>query len=209
MKRLAFVSLFVVCAARARTGYEPSAGELALIGELVRRLDGLPLAIELAAARSRILSVAALVERLVSRFQLLSAGPRDVEPRQRTLRAAIDASWVGLTEEEKRALRWSAVFRGGFTLDAFEHVVGVPSDTALSLVEAVFPALFGLWAVATRRLTGWPIWFAGLWALFEWLQSTVPFGGFPWGVVGFGQSDGPLLPLAQIGGAPLVSSSPP
>ena len=56
-----------------------------------------------------------------------------------------------------------------------------------------------------RRLTGWPIWFAGLWALTEWAKSTVPFGGFPWGVVGFGQTDGPLLPLAQIGGAPLVS----
>ena len=56
-----------------------------------------------------------------------------------------------------------------------------------------------------RRLTGWPIWFAGLWALAEWAKSTVPFGGFPWGVVGFGQTDGPLLPLAQVGGAPLVS----
>ncbi len=85
------------------------------------------------------------------------------------------------------------------------EMVGVMPWLALSLVEAVFPALFGLCAVATRRLTGWPIWFAGLWALFEWLKSTVPFGGFPWGVVGFGQSDGPLLPLAQIGGAPLVS----
>ena len=56
-----------------------------------------------------------------------------------------------------------------------------------------------------RRLPGWPLWFAGLWAAAEWLKSTVPFGGFPWGVVAFGQTDGPLLPLAQIGGAPLVS----
>jgi len=84
-------------------------------------------------------------------------------------------------------------------------MVGVLPWLALSLLEAVFPALFGLCAVATRRLTGWPIWFAGLWALFEWLKSTIPFGGFPWGVVGFGQTDGPLLSLAQIGGAPLVS----
>ena len=84
-------------------------------------------------------------------------------------------------------------------------MVGVLPWLALSLLEAVFPALFGLFAVATRRLTGWPIWFAGLWALFEWAKSTIPFGGFPWGVVGFGQTDGPLLPLAQIGGAPLVS----
>ena len=76
---------------------------------------------------------------------------------------------------------------------------------ALSLLQAVFPGLFGLLAVVVRRLTGWPIWFAGLWALAEWAKSTVPFGGFPWGVVGFGQTDGPFLPLAQVGGAPLVS----
>jgi apolipoprotein N-acyltransferase len=84
-------------------------------------------------------------------------------------------------------------------------MVGLLPWLALSLLQAVFPALFGLAAVATRRLTAWPIWFAGLWALAEWAKSTVPFGGFPWGVVGFGQADGPLLPLAQIGGAPLVS----
>jgi apolipoprotein N-acyltransferase len=84
-------------------------------------------------------------------------------------------------------------------------MVGLLPWLALSLVQAVFPALFGLGAVAARRLTAWPVWFAGLWALAEWLKSTVPFGGFPWGVVGFGQTDGPLLSLAQIGGAPLVS----
>ncbi len=84
-------------------------------------------------------------------------------------------------------------------------MVGLMPWLALSLAEAVFPALFGLLAIVVRRLTGWPIWFAGLWALAEWAKSTVPFGGFPWGVVGFGQTDGPLLPLAQIGGAPLVS----
>ncbi len=85
-------------------------------------------------------------------------------------------------------------------------MVGLLPWLVLSLLEAVFPAVFGLLAVAVaRRLTGWPVWFAGLWALAEWAKSTVPFGGFPWGVVGFGQTDGPFLPLAQIGGAPLVS----
>lgn len=84
-------------------------------------------------------------------------------------------------------------------------MVGLLPWLVLSLVQAVFPALFGLGAVAVRRLTAWPIWFAGLWALAEWAKSTVPFGGFPWGVVGFGQTDSPLLSLAQIGGAPLVS----
>ena len=85
-------------------------------------------------------------------------------------------------------------------------MVGLMPWLALAIAQAVFPGLFGLLAVAVaRRLTGWPIWFAGLWALAEWAKSTVPFGGFPWGVVGFGQADGPLLPLAQVGGVPLVS----
>lgn len=76
---------------------------------------------------------------------------------------------------------------------------------ALSIMEALFPALFGLIAVAIRRLPGWPLWFSGLWAAQEWLKSTVPFGGFPWGVVAFSQTDSPMLPLAQLGGAPLLS----
>ncbi|BBX16221.1 apolipoprotein N-acyltransferase [Mycolicibacterium duvalii] len=84
-------------------------------------------------------------------------------------------------------------------------LVGAVPWLALSLAEAVFPALFGLVAVLVRRVPGWPLWFAGLWSAQEWLKSTVPFGGFPWGVVGFSQTDGPLLPLAYLGGAPLVS----
>ncbi len=72
-------------------------------------------------------------------------------------------------------------------------------------MEALFPALFGLLAIAVRRLPGWPLWFAGSGRWSEWLKSTVPFGGFPWGVVGFSQSDSPLLPIAHFGGAPLVS----
>ncbi len=56
-----------------------------------------------------------------------------------------------------------------------------------------------------RRLPGWSFWFAALWAAQEWLKSTVPFGGFPWGVVGFSQTNGPLLAIAQVGGAPLLS----
>ncbi|MCB0949383.1 MAG: apolipoprotein N-acyltransferase [Mycobacterium sp.] len=84
-------------------------------------------------------------------------------------------------------------------------LVGAFPWLALSLVEAVFPALFAFLAVLVRRLPGWPLWFAGLWSAVEWLKSTVPFGGFPWGVVGFSQTESPLLPLAYVGGAPLVS----
>ena len=84
-------------------------------------------------------------------------------------------------------------------------LVGMFPWLALSTLEALFPAVFGLLAVVVRRLPGWPIWFAGLWSLTEWLKSVVPFGGFPWGVVGFSQTDSPLLALARWGGAPLVS----
>lgn len=83
--------------------------------------------------------------------------------------------------------------------------VGTGPWLALAVLQALFPALFGLLAVHVRALPGWPVWFAAVWAVQEWLKSSVPFGGFPWGVVGFGQTDGPLLPLAQLGGAPLVS----
>ena len=84
-------------------------------------------------------------------------------------------------------------------------LVGPMPWIALSAMESLFPALFGLAAVYVRRLSGWAFWFAALWAAQEWLKSTVPFGGFPWGVVGFSQTDGPLLALAQFGGAPLLS----
>jgi len=83
--------------------------------------------------------------------------------------------------------------------------VGAMPWLALSAMEALFPAVFGLLAVVVRKLPGWPVWFACLWVLSEWLKSTVPFGGFPWGVVGYAQDDGPLLVVAHFGGVPLVS----
>jgi apolipoprotein N-acyltransferase len=86
-------------------------------------------------------------------------------------------------------------------------LVGAMPWVMLAAASACFPALFGLVAVAVRHLPGWPIWFAVLWAVQEWAKSTVPFGGFPWGVVGFGQTTGPLLPLVQLGGAPLLSAA--
>ena len=83
--------------------------------------------------------------------------------------------------------------------------VGALPWLALSAMEALFPAVFGLLAVVVRRLPGWPVWFACLWVLAEWLKTTVPFGGFPWGVVGYTQDNGPLLVIAHFGGVPLVS----
>ncbi|MCW1957969.1 MAG: apolipoprotein N-acyltransferase [Mycobacterium sp.] len=84
-------------------------------------------------------------------------------------------------------------------------LVGPMPWIALSVMEALFPAVFGVFAVLLVRLPGWPIWLACLWSMQEWLKSSIPFGGFPWGVTAFGQSNGPFLTLAQWAGAPLVS----
>ena len=86
-------------------------------------------------------------------------------------------------------------------------LVGAVPWLALATVSALFPGLFGLCAVVVRRLPGWPLWFAVLWAAQEWLKSTIPFGGFPWGSVAYGQATGPLLPLVQVGGVPLLSAA--
>ncbi len=84
-------------------------------------------------------------------------------------------------------------------------LVGVFPWVALAVLQALFPAVYGMFAVLVGRLPGWPLWLALVWSLQEWLKSSVPFGGFPWGVAAYGQTDGPFLPLAQLGGAPLLS----
>jgi apolipoprotein N-acyltransferase len=86
-------------------------------------------------------------------------------------------------------------------------LVGAIPWLALATVSALFPGMFGLLAVVVRRLPGWPIWFAVMWAAQEWLKSIFPFGGFPWGSVAFGQVDGPFLPLVQLGGVAVLSTA--
>ncbi|CAM2918898.1 apolipoprotein N-acyltransferase [Mycobacterium intermedium] len=86
------------------------------------------------------------------------------------------------------------------------NFVGPGPWLALATTCALFPALFGLLAVVVRGLPGWPIWFALLWAALEWVKSSFPFDGFPWGLVAFGQAEGPLLPLVQLGGVALLST---
>ncbi|MFF9011603.1 BTAD domain-containing putative transcriptional regulator [Streptomyces sp. NPDC014870] len=113
--------------AAARPGFDP-AGDPEACGEICRRLDGLPLAIELAAARLRVLSPRQLADRLDDRFRLLTSGARTVLPRQQTLRAVVDWSWDLLTEPERAVLRRLSVFSGGCDLEAAEAVCP-PGDT--------------------------------------------------------------------------------
>jgi predicted ATPase len=102
--------------------------------ELCRRLDNLPLAVELAAARTKVLSPAQILKRLSQRLDLFKGG-RDAEARQQTLRATIEWSYDLLTEAEQRLLAQLAVFAGGCTLEAAEEVAGADLDTLQSLVE--------------------------------------------------------------------------
>ena len=104
------------------------------ISELCARLDSLPLAVELAAARANALSPAQILERLSSRLDLLKGG-RDADPRQQTLRATIEWSYDLLSPEEQRHFARLSVFAGGCTLEAAEQVAGADLDTLQSLVE--------------------------------------------------------------------------
>ncbi|MGW2520954.1 AfsR/SARP family transcriptional regulator [Streptomyces sp. NPDC001617] len=114
-----------------RTQEDPDA-----CAEICRRLDGLPLAIELAAARLRMLTPRQIADRLDDRFRLLTSGSRTVLPRQQTLRAVVDWSWELLDEEERNVLRRLSVFAGGCDLAAAEAVCGPVALEALgSLVD--------------------------------------------------------------------------
>jgi predicted ATPase/class 3 adenylate cyclase len=124
------VGLFV---ARARQ-LDPAYTETPGLPALCRQLDCLPLAIELAAARSSLFSVEELAERLGRDLNLLRAGSA-TEERHRTLQAAIDWSYRLLTAEEQRVYRAIALFRGGCTVDALEQIVGADVDTIASLLD--------------------------------------------------------------------------
>jgi predicted ATPase len=125
------VDFFLV---RAR-GVRPDFVADEAVSEICRRLDELPLALELAAARVKALSTAQILERLEQRLPLLTGGARDLPERQRTLRATIEWSYELLSEEEQRLFARLAVFRGGCTLEAAEEVTEADVDTLQSLVD--------------------------------------------------------------------------
>jgi predicted ATPase len=116
------VELFVDRARLGQSGFTLTAANGVSVASVCQRLDGIPLAIELAAARVRVLSVEQIVSRLDDRFRLLTGGSRTTLPRQQTLRATLDWSYDLLSEPERVLLRRLAVFAGGFTLGAAEGV---------------------------------------------------------------------------------------
>ena len=119
--------LFVERARAANPKFALTDSNASSVAQICHRLDGIPLAIELAAARTKLLSVDQIAARLDDRFRLLVGGSRTALPRQQTLRALIDWSYDLLSDEEKQLLRIASVFVGGWTLDALEAVADDPN----------------------------------------------------------------------------------
>jgi predicted ATPase/DNA-binding SARP family transcriptional activator len=131
----AAVALFVQRARGADPGFAPDPADEDAIRRICRRLDGLPLTIELAASRVRTLNPEELLARLEPRLPILTGGPRDLPARQQTLAATLQWSFELLEEDEQRDLSRLAVFAGGCTLDAAEVVCGTTVERLASLVD--------------------------------------------------------------------------
>jgi predicted ATPase/class 3 adenylate cyclase len=122
------VALFADRARAVKPDFAVTAGNAATVAEICRRLDGLPLAIELAAVRIKLLSLDAMLERLQQRLPLLTGGPRNLPARQQTLRATIEWSYRLLASAEQRLFARLTVFAGGCTVEAAEAVCKLDRD---------------------------------------------------------------------------------
>lgn len=145
LARIGAVALFLARARERIPGFALTSANAAEVAAICTRLDGLPLAIELAAARAALLSPRMLLARLDHRLALLTDGPRDLPERQRTLRATIDWSYALLDVSEQLLLGRLAVFAGGWTLEAAEQVSAAVGPLAVSVLD-------GLSALLTRSL---------------------------------------------------------
>jgi len=157
--RYGAVRLFIERAQAAEPHFTPDRRLMAMITSVCRRLDGIPLAIELAAARASALGIEALAARLDDRFRLLSGGRRTALPRHRALRATLDWSYELLAEPERVILRRLAVFAGPFSLEAAAVVAATPElsvpdviEGLLGLVARSLVAAEGEGAIARYRL---------------------------------------------------------
>ncbi len=128
------VRLFVERAQARNPGLRLGGAALSLVASICRRLDGIPLALELAAARLSSMSLTHLNQRLDQRFRILTGGSRSAMPRQQTLQATVDWSFELLSEDERQTLRAISVFAGSFELEAAEAICAVDGIEALDLV---------------------------------------------------------------------------
>lgn len=132
------VRLFLERAKAARTGFTlKRREEIEAVCLICRRLDGIPLALELAAARTNVLSVEQIAKRLDNRFRLLTEGSRSDPPRHRTLRALIDWSYDQLSDAERALLCWLSVFAGGWSLEATEAVFESKETPSYEMEDAL------------------------------------------------------------------------
>ncbi|MGH9601964.1 MAG: ATP-binding protein, partial [Terriglobales bacterium] len=131
------VELFLERAQAVKPDFEITRENAAAVVNICARLDGLPLAIELAAARVKLLSPSAIETRLESRLQLLTGGARDLPARQQTLRGAMDWSYGLLNVAEQKLFRRLSVFVGGYTLEAVEAVCDTKQDLGLDILDGM------------------------------------------------------------------------
>jgi len=159
LERIEAVHLFLDRARSADAGFALTADNAPVIAEICRRLDGIPLALELAAARVRALSPVEIARHLDDRFHLLTTGSRTVMPRHQTLGALIDWSFDYLSDQERSLFRRLAVFAGGWTLEAVEEVGagdGIERWTVLELHSALVEKSLIERDVQGGRRTGQP-----------------------------------------------------
>src|SRR5690606_5842547 len=148
--RFEAVQLFVDRARAVKPDFQLTPENAAAVAEICARLDGLPLAIELAAARTRVLSPDAIVGRLGKRLQLLTGGPRDLPARQQTLRSAIEWSYGLLDDAERALFRRLAVFRGSASWEAIEAICAAGDDRPADPLD-VLDSLVGKSLVVRRE----------------------------------------------------------
>jgi predicted ATPase len=159
------VELFVARTKALNAGFSPTAEDLASIATICRRLDGIPLAIEFAAARAAVLSVEGVAAGLRDRFALLTAGRRTALPRQRTLRATLDWSHELLSDAERRLLRRLAAFPGGFTVDAAAAVMTDTGFDASAVLDGIANLVAKSWVALDKSGAG------ARWTLLETIRA--------------------------------------
>jgi predicted ATPase/tRNA A-37 threonylcarbamoyl transferase component Bud32 len=137
LERCAAVALFVERARAVRPGFALTRENASAVAEICTRLDGLPLALELAAARVKLLQPQAILARLENRLKLLTGGARDLPSRQQTMRGAISWSYELLDEAEKALLRRLSIFAGGCTFEAAEAICDVDGDLGIDVLDGL------------------------------------------------------------------------